>query len=180
MTTTIATSRLLLRPLTAQDLPALVRGLNNFAVSRWTARIPFPYGLRDAEDYLVVASRHEEGTLRLSITCDDGLIGGITYERNTGDGTELGYWLAESHWGKGFGTEAARAMTDHAFEAAGHDLLVARYAHGNEASRRILAGLGFRTTGESPCHSLALAAEAPATRMELTRDGWQAARGVIR
>ncbi|MGL4527921.1 MAG: GNAT family N-acetyltransferase, partial [Aestuariivirga sp.] len=50
--TTITTARLSLRPLREADAGDIVRQLNNFAVSRWTARVPFPYSTLDAEDFL--------------------------------------------------------------------------------------------------------------------------------
>lgn len=178
MSTTITTRRLLLRPLARQDLGALVRGLNNFAVSQWTARIPFPYVMEDAEAFLQIASRDEPGTLRLSIMLDRELIGGIGYERAKDQvSAELGYWLAERHWRQGFGREAARAVTAHAFATTDHERLVASYRHGNEASRRILEGLGFRKTGDAMNYSLAVGSEAPVARMELSRADWEEAKG---
>lgn len=89
---------------------------------------------------------------------------------------ELGYWLAEAEWGKGFGGEAARAMTGHAFEMAQHDALLAGYARGNEASRRILERLGFTTTEERMTFSKSLGAEVPVMRMRLSRAGWERAK----
>jgi RimJ/RimL family protein N-acetyltransferase len=176
--TAITTARLVLRPLQRGDLGDLIRGLNNFAVSQWTARVPHPYGTSDAENYLAMANAVEPGTLRLSIAHGGTVIGGISYERSAGGASaEIGYWLAEPHWGRGYGREAARAMTDHAFEVAGHALLVAGYRYGNEASRRILAGLGFVKTGEAMVFSKAVGSEMPVVRLGLTRDGWLEAKG---
>src|SRR5689334_17044743 len=39
--------------------------------------------------------------------------------------TELGYRLARAHWGKGFATEAALAVRDHAFDPLGLTRLIA-------------------------------------------------------
>ena len=90
---------------------------------------------------------------------------------------EIGYWIAEPLWGKGIGREAARAMADHAFEAAGYDHLVASYNPGNEASRRILEGLGFVHTGEAMSYSKATGSEKPVVRMALSRADWEDRKG---
>lgn len=181
MTTILETPRLILRPLKPDDLPALVDGLNNFNVSRNTARIPFPYGLADAQEFFAITQKSEPGTLRLTIARKDGggrLCGGIGYEVcQDGRSAEIGYWLAQAQWGLGLGREAARAMTDHAFEMTGHHALVAGYRHGNEASRRILEGLGFVNTGETMTFSRAVGAETPTTRLVLSRHNWETAKG---
>jgi RimJ/RimL family protein N-acetyltransferase len=63
-------------------------------------------------------------------------------------------------------------MVEHAFAAAGHLLLLAGYRHGNEASRRILQGLGFVKTGDAMMFSKAVGAETPTARLELRREVW--------
>jgi RimJ/RimL family protein N-acetyltransferase len=174
----IETERLILRPLAAGDLGTLAAALDNFNISKNTARIPFPYTLKDAEEFLVITQKTEPGTLRLAITAKDSgdhVRGSIGYE--AGESVEIGYWLAEPDWGKGFGTEAARALTDHAFDVAGHGNLVAGFRHGNDASRRILEGLGFVKTGDAMMFSRAVGAEIPVTRLVLTRHNWRAAKG---
>jgi RimJ/RimL family protein N-acetyltransferase len=167
----IATPRLLLRPYQAADSAALVRELNNFAVSQWTARIPFPYGPGDAEDFLKLCREEAHGNLRLAVSREGALIGGIGVEAD-----EIGYWLAESHWGKGYGTEAARAVSDHAFEAMRLERMVARYRLGNEASRRILDGLGFSEIGVEDGVSKATGGATRVMKLELNSAKWAEAR----
>lgn len=176
--TVIPTARLVLRPPDAGDTDALVRGLNNLNVSRWTARIPFPYERKDAEAFLSICAASRPGTLRLAITREGDVIGVISYEAtSTGGICELGYWLAESWWGKGFGREAARAMTDHAFESAGYAAMTACYRHGNMASKRILEGLGFVQTGDETGSSLAVEGPTRLARLHLPKAAWIWAKG---
>jgi RimJ/RimL family protein N-acetyltransferase len=178
MSVIIETPRLVLRRHRASDARSLVAGLNNFNVSQWTARIPFPYTDQDAAAFLGLVLASGADMLRLAITLDGALIGGIGCERTPdGSAAELGYWLAEPWWACGFGREAARAVTDYMFEATDCALLVAGYRHGNEASRRILAGLGFVTTGETMMFSRAVGSETPTTRMALSRRDWAEAKG---
>ena len=169
--TTLSTDRLTLRPPCAADAGAIVKELGNFSVSRWTGRVPYPYGPADAEAFLAHCSTLSPNALVLAITRDNSLIGVIGIEQN-----ELGYWLAEPHWGQGYGTEAARATTDHAFEVLRRDALVASYHLGNAASRRILLGLGFVETGEGSAFSKARQAEVPHMKLVLTREAWANAK----
>ena len=76
---------------------------------------------------------------------------------------ELGFQLRKASWGQGFGREAAEAVIVHAFTALGFSSLYAGHHPNNEASRRVLEGLGFRythnefypPTGEvEPCYLL--------------------------
>lgn len=171
----IETQRLILRPLRADDLDSLTSALNNFNVSRNTARIPFPYQRKDAEAFLAITEKKSPGTLHLAITRKDGddcVCGGISYEKE--ESVVLGYWLAESEWSKGYGGEAARAMTGHAF-SSGHDELFAGYAIGNDASRRILEGLGFTVVEERMIFSRSRGLDVPVVRMKLSRAQWNPA-----
>ena len=105
--TMLLTPCLTLRPPCAADAAAIVRELGNFSVSRWTGRVPHPYGPADAEAFLAHCRQLPAGALVLAVTRDDALIGVIGVEQG-----ELGYWLAESAWGMGYGKEAAQAMVD--------------------------------------------------------------------
>lgn len=174
--TIIHTEQLVLRLLRPGDEDDLVRGLNNLKVSQWTSRIPFPYGRKDAEAFLAVCAAHSPGTLRLAITRDGALIGVVAYEAS-GNVCELGYWIAEPYWSKGYGREAARAAADHAFEVSGHAAMTACYRHGNEASKRILEGLGFVKTGDETGTSLAVSGPTQLARLHLSKDAWGAAKG---
>lgn len=169
---TITTSRLYLRPLCAADTEALVRGLDNINVSRWTGRIPYPYGLDDAQAFLSYCGSLDKSDRVLAITCQGDMIGVIGIEKG-----ELGYWLAQPHWGKGFGSEAAQAMTALGFETLGLARMTASHHVGNHASRRILLGLGFAEIGEALAFSRAKQREVRLVSLALTRDGWQKVRG---
>ena len=61
---------------------------------------------------------------------------------------ELGFHLRPAHWGKGFATEAARAVVRFAFAEAGARELFAGHHPENAASRGVLLKIGFRYTGD--------------------------------
>jgi RimJ/RimL family protein N-acetyltransferase len=65
---------------------------------------------------------------------------------------EIGYGLAAPYRGRGIGTEAVGTFVDWLVTAPGVHRVVARVEVGNEASRRLLARIGFDLTGESDGH----------------------------
>jgi ribosomal-protein-serine acetyltransferase len=61
--------------------------------------------------------------------------------------TELGYWLAEEHQGRGLMTETVSALVDHAFGAWNLNRIEIHVATGNLRSRAIPERLGFQHEG---------------------------------
>jgi len=153
---TIATPRLVLRPLEAGDLDDLVAGIGDLRVSRMLGRVPHPYRRADAEAYLPAARAHARAgkTLNLAITTDDRLVGGISVSRLPAY-NELGYWLAHVAWGKGYATEAGAAVLAYCFEGLGLPLIRSGVFAGNGASLRVQVKLGFRRVGVSRREALA-------------------------
>ena len=62
-------------------------------------------------------------------------------ERN--DECELGYWLAQSFWGRGYMPEAAGELLCRAFEELGMTTVWCGYYDGNQKSKRVQERLGF-------------------------------------
>ena len=60
---------------------------------------------------------------------------------------EIGYWLGVKHWGKGYATEAVRAMIDHVFTDLDCEAIQSAARVTNPASRRVLEKCGFQWTG---------------------------------
>ena len=74
------------------------------------------------------------------------LIGGIGVAERDGE-AELGYWIVPSHWGRGYATEAGRAVIAAARDSLRIDRLVSGHFVDNPASGRVLRKLGFVATG---------------------------------
>ena len=83
----------------------------------------------------------------LAVTERDGgaLVGdaGLHPFAGTGPDVELGYTLARSAWGKGYATEAAEALVDHAFGPLGLPRVLAQVEPANTGSRHVLDKLGM-------------------------------------
>ena len=138
----IRSRRLCLRAPQIADAGALQKLANNKKIHRMLARLPYPYEMRDALDFLGKAERDREERV-YAITSEDGDFAGIISLRSGPDpAPELGYWLGEPYWGRGYASEAVRIV----LEAAGRvgiGEIVARSITENIASLKVLKRAGF-------------------------------------
>ena len=143
------TPRLTLRPGWIEDAPALARAVAHESVVMKLARLPWPYELIDAETYLSMPVARGEAAC-LIFAHDEGatprLVGGCGIHRGT-QNHELGYWLTPDAWGRGYATEAGKAMLGIARYGLGHRRIDAHHYIDNPASGRVLRKLGFVATG---------------------------------
>jgi len=65
---------------------------------------------------------------------------------------EVGYFLKESAWGKGYATEVCSRLLKLAFEEMPLSEVVASYDAGNDASRKVLLKCGFVERGTRRCY----------------------------
>lgn len=139
----IESERLRLRTPIASDLEALVAGANNWNVMEPTASLPFPYLEEHGRAFIAKgAARRQQRPYAIALGDSDGLIGIAGLYFAEGIPVELGYWLAEPQWRKGFGAEAAGALVKAAGEA-GINTIRARVLAHNPASARVLEKIGF-------------------------------------
>ncbi|WP_026091631.1 GNAT family N-acetyltransferase [Blastomonas sp. AAP53] len=141
------TQRLLLRPVWPEDAEGLFAAINDAGIVCNLARAPWPYGRDDARAFAERAQDARFPHYLLTRPDDVGqtLIGSCGLGETDG-AAELGYWIARDHWGKGYATEAARAVIANAW-AIGHRRLVASHYIDNPASGAVLRHLGFKPTG---------------------------------
>jgi RimJ/RimL family protein N-acetyltransferase len=167
------TERLLLRPGWAEDAPEVARAIADEQVVRNLATAPWPYSLQDAEAFLAaprdpampsfLITERTEGAPRIVGSCGLG--------RRPSGAVEMGYWIARQHWGKGFATEASRALIGIA-RTLKLPRLEASHFVDNPASARVLEKLGFVATGMSAArYSCARGGEAMARIYRLSLKG---------
>ena len=65
---------------------------------------------------------------------------------------ELGYAYGRSHWGKGIGTEACRAVIDFGFRVLDLHKIYARHFVSNPASGRVMQKSGMEYEGTQKSH----------------------------
>jgi RimJ/RimL family protein N-acetyltransferase len=168
----IATRRLVLRAPRRDDAEALAALANDLRIAANTLRIPHPYALADAQAF-IAAVGGDGGESAFAICARDGsVLGCCGIARLDGETPEIGYWLGVPFWGKGYATEAARAVIDHAFEDLGCEVLLAGARVSNPASRRVLQKCGFQWTGVGLYRIRALNSSAPVDRFRLDRGLW--------
>ena len=189
----IRTGRLTLRRPEPRDAEAITEALANYKVARMLVRVPQPYHLEDAEDWLAAIDGPGLDAWTFAITLggvrailapeieaangnvSDRLIGLISIEwREAGGrtGWHLGYWLAEQHWGKGIMTEAVNAVIARFFSVMMGETLFSSVMADNPASLRIQGKLGFDVSGVEDVYSESRAASARLITTELTFGGY--------
>ena len=150
---TLNTERLTLRAFTEADAPALFEHARNPNVTRftlWEAHRAVEDTLAFVHDYAML--RYLEGLSEpyaITVKPDPRPVGacGCFWAAQPHQTMELGYWIAEPLWGKGYTVEACRAVLAFAFQEYGPERIQARVIDGNHASARVLAKLGFREEG---------------------------------
>jgi ribosomal-protein-alanine N-acetyltransferase len=144
----ITTERLVLRVYEPDDVARLHEVLfGDPAVRRFTG------GPSTLEETRAIVARYIEAHAR------DGYSYWAVVERDSGDlvgeaglkplddlgpDVELGYAFAEPSWGRGYATEAARAILAEAFGPLGLPRVFATARPENAGSRHVLAKLGFK------------------------------------
>jgi RimJ/RimL family protein N-acetyltransferase len=143
----IATRRLVLRAPIRGDVPDMVRLADNREIASRLATLPSPYTRADAVGFIeIIAQRPDERPY--AITLDERLIGVIGFSFVAGKPPELGYWLGQPHWGKGYMTEAARGLIEAAHGTGSFATIVAQALADNGASIHVLEKAGFKRSGK--------------------------------
>jgi RimJ/RimL family protein N-acetyltransferase len=167
------TPRLLLRPGFPEDAPALAAAIADEQIVRNLATAPWPYRMRDATAFLAAPRDPVLPSFLIFERTDAApvLAGACGLGRRPSGAIELGYWIARSHWGRGFATEAGTALIDIA-RTLGLSALEGSHFLDNPASGRVLEKLGFVSRGMvAPRFSCARGEDYPSRLMQLRLDG---------
>lgn len=144
----IRSERLFLRPGWPEDWAELLALIDDEAVVRNLSRAPWPFRPDDAR---ALASRAASGRFPDFIVTLPGahgtkLIGMVGMTDHLGE-AELGFWIAQQHWGRGYATESLRAALAVA-RTLGHTRVTCCHFVDNAACGRVLTKLGFVPTGD--------------------------------
>jgi len=164
------TERLMLRPGFAEDAPMLAAAIADEMIVRNLATAPWPFGEKEAHDFL--SRMPDPGLPRLLITerVNDGarIVGACSLSRRPSGAVEMSYWVSRPHWNRGIATEAGRALIAIA-QGLRLPQIEASHFVDNPASARVLEKLGFRSTGLSASrHSCARGGESAAKMYRLS------------
>lgn len=134
---------------------SLVRLLNNKNVEKWLLQVPHPYTYEDADFWINKCLNDSGGNTDFSYAIEkDGIhIGGIGLHKKFEHSAEVGYWIGEEFWGKGFATEALNKILDKGFNDLNFSRIHAHVFEGNIASEKLLLKCGFEYEGFlKKCH----------------------------
>ena len=150
----IATDRLLLRPFTLDDAPAVQRLVSAYEIAESTLLIPHPYPEGAAAEWI---SKHGKTpnthVFAIALRDADEVIGAIGIDiQPEHDRGEIGYWIGLPYWGRGYMTEAARAVVGWAFESLRLHRVFAQHFTRNPASGRVMQKLGMTHEGSLRQH----------------------------
>lgn len=156
---TLETERLILRPNRIEDAPRLAELIGDWKVYDTTERIPHPYTIEMAEDFIrKTPDQFEAGhhtPFAIEIKSERLLIGGSGLTINQiNRRASLGYWIGVDYWGRGYTTEAARELLRYGFEDLGLNRIEAQYLKRNPASGRVMEKAGMRFEVDLPKYAL--------------------------
>src|SRR5262249_60538750 len=95
---------------------------------------PALYGLAAAQSFITAANTTGGEMVFLIATRGAAVIGACGIAQFGEEPPEIGYWLGVPFWGRGYATEAARAVIDYAFDDLGYDVMAGRRRGGQPAS----------------------------------------------
>lgn len=173
----ITTPRLVLRAPENTDVEALVAIGNNPRIAENTASLPHPYGKADARAWLERMRSKPSGKGRGFVVClrdtRETLIGCAGWGDVPGlDLPQIGYWIGETYWNRGFATEAAHAVIDHAFTIGKLDRVGCGCRVTNAASRRVIEKCGFQYDGFGLVHFRSHGGSLPVSKYQMDRTAW--------
>ena len=148
---TLETAHLRLRAFTSSDADAVYEACQDADIQYYTP-VSSPYQRSDAENYVREVVPQGWATDRDYILGafrkdNNALVGSFCLSKRSQGVYELGYWAAKEQRGRGYSTEAARALCTWGFKALEMHRIEWWAMVGNTASRALAERLGFALEG---------------------------------
>ena len=146
---TIETDRLILRPLTIEDAPAVFQWVSDERVARFMVYNTYTT-VEDVVEWLTTLQEPDEEYHFGFVRKEDGLLigsGSIGPESERTDFWSFGYNLRYDCWGKGYATEATKEMMKFANEKFGITKFSSSHAEPNKASGHVMEKCGLHFMG---------------------------------
>ena len=146
----IRTERLLLRPLVQSDAEDVFEWVSDPVVNRY-----LPYSLYKnipQVEAWIASLKDEENVFAFCLKDTGKVIGsGDVSQNRTDSAYGLCYNLNRAYWGKGYATEAAKAMIQWAYTSLGVRDFTAQHANANPASGNVIRKCGFQFDHYGQC-----------------------------
>jgi [ribosomal protein S5]-alanine N-acetyltransferase len=180
---TLATPRLVLRPLVPGDTSQVAALAGDPRVAFRLDRVPSPFPHALAARWIARRNLrwHERKGVTLAVmrtpptAGEPELLGTVSLRvSRVHRHAELGYWLGAAAWGGGIATEAAGALVAWGFTALRLHRVHVRVLADNPASRRVVEKLGFVVEGVRREHYRRGDEFLDVIELGLARDAWEA------
>lgn len=170
MQPTLTTERLLLRPLTPDDVRPLHTIWGDEDVIWWGATADLDETAELVARILDRTAAMRDGLGWWLVVHDETVVGDVVLQvpRWDPEVVEVGWHLHRDHHGQGYATEAARELLRHAFEGLGLESIDAIVAERNAPSHGVAGRLGMRRVGSFDHNGM------PHARYRLTPDEFTA------
>ncbi len=138
----IETERLIIKPLSQEDAPEVFEWASDKIVNRF---LPYQPYKSVAQVRKWIASIEDED-YEFGFFLKDGgkCIGSGSIGRNQNGDYDLGYNFNRNYWGRGYATEAGKALIDWAYHQLGARSFASNHAIENVASGRVIEKCGFQ------------------------------------
>lgn len=152
----LETERLLLRRFNRRDVPALEEGVRSSLadLNEWLPWAHMDYTRDDAVAFVrdSIQAWREEKAFDFAIRAvedPERHLGNISIWQTSRTGRigEIGYWIRSDLTGRGYATEATRALMQVGFDHLGLHKVTLRIAVGNRGSERVAEKLGYTREG---------------------------------
>ncbi len=141
-----------LRKLQPSDADRIEELASVLPVAQHTLNIPHPYPKGGGRDFVeMITTQMAEGkcaTFAVVENASEQLVGciGLRIESEH-NRAELGYWIGQDYWGRGYCTEAARLILAHGFNDLALRRIMATALTQNGASSRVMEKIGMKHEG---------------------------------
>lgn len=146
----LKTERLLLRGFHLDDSSEVQNLAGNENVAKMTLNVPHPYEQGLAEEWISTHQENWNAKARITYAIvkidSNKLLGTVGFVRLEGAVGEIGYWIGEPFWGRGYCTEAVIELIRFSFENLRLDKIVAEHLTSNPASGRVMLKAGMNHT----------------------------------
>lgn len=148
----LKTKRLLLRPFLLSDADRVRRLAGNRIIADRMLNIPHPYRKGMARKWISThQAKFEAGEavhFAIVLESSGNLIGAIGLNINKDyNRAELGYWIGEKYWGRGYASEAAAAVVEYGFFQLNLHKITSSHFASNPASGKVMRNIGMKEEG---------------------------------
>ncbi|WP_051231248.1 GNAT family N-acetyltransferase [Kaistia adipata] len=172
----VLTARLVLRRPRTDDAAILAAVIDNPRVASDLVTVPHPYRRADAAAWIAEGRAGAGIVAHIAVSRQTGQVVGAGCHRPSATrpgGHQLSFFVAEPHWGQGFGTEIAQATVDHAFATSAVERLWCAVRVTNGRARRVAAKCGFQFRDAGMVRSLAARGAVPVEHFVLEHGIWR-------